>query len=208
MTNVSATAAPAPSRRRILKATIVALAVALVLLFTVVLPAEYGIDPLGTGEALGLSGLAATEVAAAPEILAPAAGGPITTQQLPHKVDAIEFVLLPKRSMEYKYQLAQGATMLYTWRASAPVEFDFHTEPAGKPPEASDSFEKGVTATSRGSYRAPYDGIHGWYWMNNTDQMVTITLQSSGFYTGAFMFSDTGSKDAMEVQDPPPPPTF
>ncbi len=41
-----------PSTRVLAKATGIALAVALVLLFTAVLPAEYGFDPLKTGKAL------------------------------------------------------------------------------------------------------------------------------------------------------------
>ena len=42
-----------PSKGAIVKATVIALAVALVILFTAVLPAEYGIDPLKTGKAAG-----------------------------------------------------------------------------------------------------------------------------------------------------------
>src|SRR5687767_9112543 len=41
-----------PSARTLVKASAVALAVAGLLLVTIVFPAEYGIDPLGTGEAL------------------------------------------------------------------------------------------------------------------------------------------------------------
>ena len=48
----------APSKKRIIKATAVALLVAAAVLFTAVLPAEYGIDLLGTGKALGLIDLA------------------------------------------------------------------------------------------------------------------------------------------------------
>ena len=46
-----------PSKQQILKATAVALGVALVIFLTTVLPAEYGIDPLHTGKALGLMSL-------------------------------------------------------------------------------------------------------------------------------------------------------
>src|SRR5436189_6469166 len=46
-----------PSRKRIAKATVIALAIAGILLVTAVLPAEYGIDPLGTGKALHLTDL-------------------------------------------------------------------------------------------------------------------------------------------------------
>ena len=45
----------APSKKAIAKATGIAFAVALVILFTAVLPAEYGIDPLKTGALLHLS---------------------------------------------------------------------------------------------------------------------------------------------------------
>ena len=44
--------AQAPSKKAIAKATAIALIVAVVILFTAVLPAEYGIDPLGTGKTL------------------------------------------------------------------------------------------------------------------------------------------------------------
>src|SRR5436190_6478062 len=47
-----------PSKKKIAAATAVALLVAGLLLVTVVLPAEYGIDPLGTGAALRLTDLA------------------------------------------------------------------------------------------------------------------------------------------------------
>jgi len=47
-----------PSKAAIAKATAIALLVAAVLLITAVLPAEYGIDPLGTGQALHLTDLA------------------------------------------------------------------------------------------------------------------------------------------------------
>ena len=56
----------APSKKRIIKATAVALLVAAVVLFTAVLPAEYGVDLLGTGKLLGLMDLANATAAKAP----------------------------------------------------------------------------------------------------------------------------------------------
>ena len=44
-----------PSARRLLRSTILALVAALVILVTMVLPAEYGIDPTGIGRVLGLA---------------------------------------------------------------------------------------------------------------------------------------------------------
>ena len=60
----------APSMAKIARATLVAAVVAVVILLVAVLPAEYGIDPLGTGKELGLMGLAnaaAAKPAPAPE---------------------------------------------------------------------------------------------------------------------------------------------
>ena len=51
-----------PSKSTLAKATGIAFVVALILLFTVVLPAEYGFDPLRTGAALGLTGISQAQV--------------------------------------------------------------------------------------------------------------------------------------------------
>ncbi|MBR7512639.1 hypothetical protein KC219_20995, partial [Mycobacterium tuberculosis] len=44
-----------PSSQKLIKSTILAAISAVVLLFTVVLPAEYGIDPTGVGKLLRLT---------------------------------------------------------------------------------------------------------------------------------------------------------
>lgn len=48
---------PQPSRATVLRNLAIALAVAVVLLFTLVLPAEFGRDPTGVGKLLGLTAL-------------------------------------------------------------------------------------------------------------------------------------------------------
>jgi hypothetical protein len=61
MTTPRAGASPSPpSAKKLAFATGAALAVAALVLVTAVLPAEFGIDPLGTGKALGLLDLYAT----------------------------------------------------------------------------------------------------------------------------------------------------
>ena len=56
-----------------LRSVLIALAVALLLLFTVVLPAEYGIDPTGVGRVLGLTRMGEIKVRLAREAAADAA---------------------------------------------------------------------------------------------------------------------------------------
>ena len=62
-----------PTARALLRSTAVAIAVAAVLLVTVVLPAEYGIDPTGIGRPLGLTRMGEIKVALALEAEADAA---------------------------------------------------------------------------------------------------------------------------------------
>ena len=56
-----------PSSRKLLRSTLIAAFVALVLLVTVVLPAEYGVDPTGVGGILGLTEMGRIKMALAEE---------------------------------------------------------------------------------------------------------------------------------------------
>ena len=180
----------APSRRALLTAMALALVVAAVVLIVAVLPAEYGVDVTGAGRALGLLDLYAAE-GAVTETLTPAPAGPVFSRSDEYRTDARTLTLSAYGTLEFKYALDQGATMMYDWTASDAVGFDFHTEPASNP-DASESFEKGEASAKRGAYVAPYAGIHGWYWKNNTDHDVTITLTSAGFYSSGKLFHDGG----------------
>jgi hypothetical protein len=60
-----------PSKRKLAQASGIALLVATGILVTVVLPAEYGVDPLGTGATLGLVALSTPS---APEAVEAPAG--------------------------------------------------------------------------------------------------------------------------------------
>jgi hypothetical protein len=135
----------------------------------------------------------------------PKPGGPLTPVPTSYKVDAIEFLLTPDQFVEYKFNLKPGMIMVFNWKATAPVDVDFHTVPDGKPISASETFMRGVASSGQGTYRAPYAGLHGWYWKNTGKSDVRIILNASGFFTEARMFSGDPVGEQMEVKDPPPP---
>jgi hypothetical protein len=182
----------AASPRRILIATGVALTTALAVLVVAVLPAEFGIDPLGTGKALGLTALAGTE---ADQPLSP---GPaeavrlgVNTPQSGRLVrDTFTVELRPFEGVEYKYRVAEGGSLIYAWTASSDVGYDFHGEPDGAPPKYSESYAKGEGRSAQGVFVAPKPGIHGWFWENKSPARVTVTLTTSGFYTSATEYRD------------------
>src|ERR1700683_1217 len=97
-----------PSKSAIVKATAIALAVAVVILFTVVLPAEYGIDPLRTGAALGLLGLSKAGDTNAGGRATAAQTGIFTAQARTYKVDSEDLSLLPGEGVEIKYHMQKG----------------------------------------------------------------------------------------------------
>lgn len=180
-------------RNRLAMAFGAALLVAGVLLVTVILPAEYAVDPLGTGAKLGLLQLGETgkQVAALEAGKGAAAGGvPILApQETKFTQETVTFQLKPNEGMEYKYRLEKGESLLYSWASSAPMNTEFHAEPDGAPRGYAQSYEKkdGMTGAS-GTLTAPFSGIHGWYWQNTTGQAATVTLASAGYYNLAHEF--------------------
>lgn len=164
---------------RILKATLAAFVVSLVILFTLVLPAEFDFDPLGTGQALGIFGLSST-----------AEVQTVSTQEATFYSDKVEYVLQPYESIEYKYRLTSESTMIYAWVSSGTVTFDFHGEPHDGPEGFAESYSVGKGDAESGAFTAPFTGIHGWFWENRGSDVVTVTLKTSGFYSATLEFRD------------------
>ncbi|HET9196351.1 MAG TPA: hypothetical protein VFO21_25910 [Vicinamibacterales bacterium] len=174
-------------RNRLAVATGAALLVAGLVLVAVVLPAEYALDPLGTGAKLGLLdlGLTGQQVDALEAGKGAAAGGGtiLAPQDAAFKQETITFEAQPREGFEYKYRLEKGEALLYSWTSSAPMNTEFHAEPDGAPRGYAQTYEKkdGMTGAS-GTLTAPFSGIHGWYWENTTDQPATVTLATAGYY--------------------------
>jgi hypothetical protein len=147
------TAGADPARRSILTATAIALLVSIVVLVAAILPAEYGVDPLGTGRLLGLLDLYNAGTAAAPPITPPS-GGPLFPQAAGFRIDSRQLTVPSLGSLEFKYALPKGASMVYSWQASAPIDFDFHTEVEGRP-NASDTSSAAKPLRAAGSIPRP-----------------------------------------------------
>lgn len=219
-----------PSKPRLLKATAVAILVAAAIFFTVVLPAEYGIDPLHTGAALGLMNLAKSAptsavstapvtpaiTAAAPGITfvpgvngeAPVINGVFVAQPNGYKIDSRELHLNPGEGMEIKYHMQSGAGMVYSWTANTKIQYEFHGEPdvkpAGAPADYFESYQKddkvGIVQ-SHGAFTAPSTGIEGWFWDNESPEQVTVKLVTAGFYDYILQNKDD-VKTRLQPSDP------
>jgi hypothetical protein len=198
--------ASAPSQKKLAKATGVAVLVALIVLFVAILPAEYGIDPLGTGAALGLTALSEADASPNSTTVAPVVTGVYTGQPGTYKVDTEELLLSPGMGVEIKYHMQKGASIVYSWKSEGPVLFEFHGEPDQKPnPDYYDSYElddKVGKTESHGTFTAPSTGIHGWFWENKGDKLVKVVLHVAGFYDSIKYFGASGVEEfpAVDVE--------
>jgi len=220
MTDPNAPLPPAPSRKKLLIGSVTALAVAGIAVVGFVLPAEYGIDPLGIGKALGLtqlSGGGAKENIylkrgqARTNVLFPLDAAATLDEETLRKLladkgvafpaeakaqsDRFQIELLPYEGIELKYVLDQGAPMVFSWHATAPVNVDMHSHPFDGGTEATESFVIDDFRTQTAAYVAPFNGIHGWYWQNRTMEPITLTLDATGAMTGSKIFDPAGEHD-------------
>ena len=200
-----------PSTARLLRSTAIAACVAAALLVTVVLPAEYNIDPTGIGRVLGLTEMGEIKTQLAreaeadrqptPPVSAPdrrssllgtlfarlvfgsavAQPAPTTTA----RSDETTVVVKAGQGIEYKMDMRRNAQVTYSWTAEGgTVNYDMHGEPPGNP-DGTKSYARGRGAASdKGVLTAPFDGNHGWFWRNRGTKDVTVRLTTRGEYGG------------------------
>lgn len=200
-----------PSSRRLLRSTAIAAVVAVLLLVTTVLPAEYGIDPTGIGRVLGLKQMgdikvslareaaadaaadaaaaaaeeAADSLAAAGAILpASGAGATATADTTAARTHDTRVTMQPGEGKEVKLVMQRGNRATYSWSTDrGVVNFLTHGDTTNAPPNTYHTYGKGSAVRSdEGMIEAVFDGFHGWFWRNRTQEIITVTLRTSGDY--------------------------
>lgn len=159
----------------LIKATLIAVLIAAIALLTLILPAEYNIDPTGVGQKLGLT------------LLADAAETMPGTPQ-PEIVSAdseqvVEVTVPAGEGIEYKLRMNQHDKVFYQWMTDGePLYFDLHGEPEGNTTGYFESYAIATLDGIEGSFTAPFTGSHGWYWKNTGTKPVAIQLIVNGQY--------------------------
>jgi hypothetical protein len=203
------TRAELPTSARLIRSTLIAFVTAVVLLVTVVMPADYGIDPTGIGRVLNLTEMGVIKkdlaaeaaaddaaqaaggavVATAPAVQAAAAAAPVVSAA-PAPVAAAAAVvwrdetpvtLEPGAGIEIKLTMKEGDKALFDWAVQGGVvNFDTHGESFPR----SISYEKGRgVASKQGELVAAFSGKHGWFFRNLGDAPVTVLLKTAGTYS-------------------------
>lgn len=164
-----------------------ALALGTALTVLVVLPAEYGIDPTGFGALTGLDRLSQPQEIVI-ETRATAPSEIAAVEPLPFRRDVVTIPVgalgESLGAVEYKVTMAAGQTLVYSWKATAPVVYEFHghTTPADGGPVEVMNYLQGRAEEGHGTLTAPIDGIHGWYFANPAFEAIAVELTLAGFY--------------------------
>lgn len=200
-----------PSTRALTRSTAIALAVSGLILGTVVLPAEYGVDPTGVGGALGLTRMGEIKVSLAaeagtsePEAVSalvgqtepcaeggqavgatfpPLAAPLIAEDAATPRTDTATITLQPNQGREIKLSMREGARVAFIWSTDhGVVNYDQHAD-SKEPPRDYHAYRKGLgVASDEGELLAAFDGWHGWFWRNRGAEPITVTLRASGDY--------------------------
>lgn len=119
----------------------------------------------------------------------PAPPGIARPSEQPYRTDTFEIPLAVSEEegdeVEYQVRMKAGETVVYAWSVEAPAdEFysDFHGNSDAKSPLRVVSYKEGFVAGAQGALIAPFDGLHGWLFKNESPKPVTVKLTLAGFY--------------------------
>ncbi len=194
-----------PSSKKLIKSTAIAAVSAVVVLVTCVMPAEYAIDPTGMGKVLGL-----TKMGEIKQSLAEESENGINAAQAVNSVEqisvetstqtaadnaqmimpainkeSISIELKPGQATEVKLTMPQSASVNFDWKAvGGGLNYDTHGDPVNAPKGFYHGYGKGKNETTQqGVLKAAFDGKHGWFWRNRTENPVTVTLLVEGQFS-------------------------
>lgn len=183
-----------PSSAQLLKSTIIAIIMIVILFVMVILPAEYGTDPTGVGKILGLKEMGDIKMSlleeSQNESLQESEPFSIDTDSVEaEKIsdtineDVVEITIEPGKAIEIKLEMKIGDVVEYEWRTiKGALNYNLHGD-GYKGSKKSINYKKGrMVPSDSGELKAEFDGYHGWFWRNREKFSVTVILQTSGNY--------------------------
>lgn len=193
-----------PTSAQLIKSTIIAAIAAVIILVTIVLPSEYGIDHTGIGKALGLAEMGEIKVQLTEEaeadrqmqlqnseavdkqssiggrLLGLFVGAAHAQTNASEWTEQYSVTLKPGQGIEVKLAMKKGAKVEFLWAADNGVlNYDLHGDGGGQ----FKSYKKGrAVERAESTLMAEFTGNHGWFWRNRDKQDVTLTLYVRGDY--------------------------
>lgn len=128
----------------------------------------------------------AAEAAKAVEVFGASPGQSFDTKAIakstaPYRNDNLEVTLPPGKGAEVKALLKTGDGIVFHWTASGDVALDMHGERVGAKEAWTSYWIESARREGAGTFVAPFDGSHGWYWQNRGNEPVTVRIEVAGF---------------------------
>ncbi len=203
---------PIMGKKQLLKSTCIALFIGVLVLLAAVFPAEYGMDPLGAGKLFGFGKLYQGDVESSTseanstttsvlnfkkleleKLGSPAdvpkpieAQNPPPETQYSSREDTLTVSVPAGKGLEYKFKMLKYGSVKYEWATDQGIVYiDFHGEVKQAHPLENVFYESYTLAYSNnmvGTFTAPFEGKHGWYFRNDSNQDIVVTLRLKGQY--------------------------
>jgi hypothetical protein len=202
---------PNLSNSQIKKLTLIALISSLVIGLIAVLPAGYGKDITGLGKLLGFTRLyqdhkevdakiaektatnspifkeiTLTNVGSGPDTKKPQeANNPAPETQYETRTDSVKITIPADKGLEYKIAVLKYGQVKYAWKTNGEtLFFDLHGDVKTNQPNTDyfESYSVAYANNMAGSFIAPFEGKHGWYFKNKSENDVEVTLHLIGNY--------------------------
>lgn len=202
-----------PTTKQLVRSTAIALVVAVVTLVTVILPAEYAIDPTGAGRMLGLTEMGEIKTQLAQEAEADRArdqavivSAPVVQAESASQLSSVSQPSLTSQPSSESEQQAnpvwkdkmmlvlkpgEGAEvkLVMTEGQKAPFAWSAKGGPVnfdthGDGNGNAISYEKGRgVPNDEGELVAAFTGHHGWFFRNRNDNTVMVIIRTKGEYS-------------------------
>jgi hypothetical protein len=197
---------PVMGKKQLIRSFIIAMLIGGFVLVSAVLPAEYNMDPLGTGKLFGFSKLYVSnsekvveqpvlkfnkitinQLGSPENIEKPIeTNNPPPENQYSEREDVVKVTIPAGKGIEYKVKMLKYGSVKYDWITDSGVVYlDFHGEVKQENPPKEVFYESYTLANSNnmaGTFTAPFEGKHGWYFKNKNIEDIVITIKLNGQY--------------------------
>lgn len=201
-----------------LLAVIISIIAALAILLIFILPAEFGKDPTGLGEKLGVTNMSVdgletvntnanddVDVSASNALARLNSANIIDNSNNPDRIESsdhltfatpvqfteIDINVPGDGQLEYKFKLNKGDQINYHWSVNDGklAYSDLHGHNPGSAETEDDDIDTKYLDSQEdqsvsGQFTAPFDGDHGWFFLNLQGEDITISLNVSGHWQG------------------------
>ncbi len=99
--------------------------------------------------------------------------------------ETISLELKPNQATEVKLSMPKDASVAFDWKSSGGgLNYDTHGDAVNAPKGFYHGYGKGKNETAQqGTLTAAFDGKHGWFWRNRTENTITVTLNVEGQFS-------------------------